>query len=84
MTDAEYDARMYIENDATAGERNSEAERLAAAVKPKRSVNGRIRGTKTRRITAKMRSFASLVAQGRAVGKHTERLTVWRMAKNTG
>ena len=34
MTDAEYDARMEIENDATAGERNSEAERLASAVKP--------------------------------------------------
>ena len=66
MTDAEYDARMEIENDATAGERNSEAERLAAAVKPKRSVNGRIRGTKTRRITSKMRSFASLVAQGKS------------------
>jgi hypothetical protein len=66
MTDAEYDARMYIENDATEGERNGEAERLAAAVKPRGSVNGRIRGTKTRRITAKMRSFASLVAQGKS------------------
>jgi len=66
MTDAEYDARMVLENDATEGERNSEAERLASAVKPKRTVNGRIRGTPTRRITAKMRSFASLVAQGKS------------------
>ena len=66
MTDAEYDARMELENDATEGERNSEAERLASAVKPKRTVNGRIRGTPTRRITAKMRSFASLVAQGKS------------------
>lgn len=66
MTDAEYDARMELENDATEGERYGEAERLASAVKPKRTVNGRIRGTPTRRITAKMRSFASLVAQGKS------------------
>ena len=58
--------RMEQENNATEGERYGEAERLAAAVKPKRTVNGRIKGTKTRRITAKMRSFASLVAQGKS------------------
>lgn len=58
--------RMELENNATEGERYGEAERLAAAVKPQRTVNGRIKGTKTRRITAKMRSFASLVAQGKS------------------
>jgi len=58
--------RMEQENNATEGERYGEAERLAASVKPKRTVNGRIKGTKTRRITSKMRSFASLVAQGKS------------------